>query len=441
MLFVDCPKVVIIGNDYSSAVVFYSLQAYLLKSRQPFDVLLVSDSSYYYFNSLLGQLLLGACDLNDLCQEFRKVGLLRPGISCLEAKVKNIDFNKNIVKTSKNTIHYDYLVLAPVYDLQESELINNNQTFTISFPEDIINIRNHLLRRLETASCETSTLKKKELLTISIIGADKSGIEVAFSIYDYMTTLIKKQFPEINKNLLQINLIDEKSVISNNEDPFYNNLLFSNLNKKGIKLFTGSKLTSIESDKVVVNVNDERELISGTIISLNGLNGRKSSSLITLLNLEGTDSAIIPVDIYSQIKGIQNVFVIGECTKCLDLREDLHQTDFYYKEQAKICAYNVLSKINNNPLKPLQYNKSLDFLSLGARSAIAGVKGFYFDGFLGWLFYRLIYIWCFLGIRKKIITLISLLLDILDLKENALFPTRDQRVEVREHRAGIKSKG
>ena len=421
----ESPKIVIVGSSYSSAAVFYYLQDYLAKSRQPFDILLISEKNCYFFKSFYSQLVSSNCDLSDVGQEFRQVGLLRAGVSYLETKISDINLESNLIKTQKGEIPYTYLVLACENDLNSSEfLVKDSNCFEVNTVIDVLKVKIHILKSLETAASKCNDETKKMLMTFSIIGAQKEGIEIAFSIYDFVSELLKKQFPELKKSLLTINLIEKNNVISISKDPIFNSHIFYNLNKKRIKLYSNSSVINIEKNRIEINNNSE--ISSGTII-FSGRN--KSSSLLNSLQLQKDALSKAYVDLYSQAQGMDNIFLIGECSKCLDLGEDLIQNDLLFKEQAKICAYNVFAKINNNPLKPLKNNIEIDYISLGSRSSLMGIKGVSFDGFLAWFFHRIIYIWCFLGFKKKITTFISLLLNVLQLRENILFNVLEQKKE------------
>lgn len=413
----ETPKIVIIGGSYSSAAVFYYLQNYLLKSRQPFDVLLISEKNYYCFKALLSQYLCNNCDLSDISQEFRKIGLLRPGISYLETKVLDVDFSSNIVVTSVGNIPYTYLVLALDYDLNDCETLSNgNNCFKINSPLDALKVKAHIVKSLESAVNAKDIEVKKYYLTVSVIGSKKRGIEIACSIYDFIRDMLRKQFLELQKNLLKVNIIEEKSIIGVNRDPIFNSHVFYNLSKKNITFYSNSKITRIDGQKIIIN--DEKEIPSGTIIFTDT---NSVPLLIKNLGLQKDSLSSVFVDLYWNPQGLDNVFVIGEYSKCLDLSEDLLWVDFLYKEQAKVCAYNIFAKINNNPMKLLKSTLQMDFLSLGSRNSLAQIKNFCFEGFLGWFLHRLIYIKCFLGFRKGVTSLIGLLLNLIGLKETILF--------------------
>lgn len=415
----DSPKVVVVGSSYSSACSFYFLQQYLLKSRSSFDIILISQESFYPYTCLLYQLLSSNCYFNEACENFRGIGLLRPGVSYLRTRVLGIDFKKKLIKTTDGMVGYEYLILAPENDENDFELeIKSDDYFQIKTPRDILSIRNKVLLLLELAVLENDLEKRKSLLTFSIIGAGKEGIEIVCNLSDFVSTLLKERYPELKKSLLSFNLIEKKDSIGLGKDLIYNSHIFYNLKRKGINLFLNSRVTNVKKRKI--EINNEGDLLS----SLTIFSGKsKRSFLLSSCLLDGS------VDIYYKAQNIDNVFIIGESSKCLDVSEDLAKVELQkgFYEQAKITAYNVVAKINNTPLKPAKHVKAIDFLSLGSRNSLVQVRGMCFEGFFVWVIHRLICIKYLLGWKRKILSLVSFLLNVCSLKEDEAFDLQDTR--------------
>lgn len=407
-------KVVVVGSSYSSALVYFCLQNFLTKTREPIDLIWLTDKNYYSFNSLLPQYLCDSVSFTDITQELRGVGIIKPGVSYLESKILNIDFSSKTIKTQKGEITYTYLVLAPEVDKDSSDLLfSNERCLMINSLQDVIKLQSIIVKNLEIASGESDPNLRSTPLNYSIIGANNYGIELACSLHDYVYALMKNNYPELNKSLLKINLIDKKNALVEGKNPFFKSSLLYILNKKGIILHTSANVTAITENKI--EINNEKEILSGTVLYAGKY---KYSSLIKSLPLKLDDSFLACVDIYLKADGFNDVFVIGESVTCLDLSESIPRNILLFKKQAEIASLNILSKINNNPLKSLNLNYQIDFLSLGRKKSLVEIKGLYFSGYFAWLFHRIIYIFAFIGLKKKIRSLAGLLFDIFCLRDN-----------------------
>ena len=56
---------------------------------------------------------------------------------------------------------------------------------------DVLNLKKHLLSCLEKAAGEKELDIKKSLLSFTIIGAKKQGVEIACALCDYLNNLLK----------------------------------------------------------------------------------------------------------------------------------------------------------------------------------------------------------------------------------------------------------
>ena len=412
-------RIVVVGNEYSSAAVFYYLEKYLTRASKPFDLLFISNKNYYFFDGLLSEYLCDTLNQNEICQDLRSLYLLRPGISYLQTPELSINFDLKTVKTTKGNIDYKYLVIALENDIEESvsriQLANHLNCFNFDTPQNVIKLKKHIINNIEKASSEQNKEIKNILLAFSVIGETSSEINLACAVSDYINNLLKRSYPELNKSLLKVNLIAKKDLIVGKKCPFYNSRLFYNLNEKKITIYSNSVITQVQGSSI--EINNDKYIDSGTIIFSNKPGG---SFCINDLPFKRNNLSQWCTDLYLRADGYDDVFIVGKSSQCLDLSEDISKTIVFYNQQAKICASNVLSTINNNPLKPLKSSFEIDFFQLGYRDTLVAVKDFYFSGFIGWLFYRLIFILSFLGWKKQLRAFVSLLLSILGLKENEI---------------------
>ena len=391
-------KIVVTGGSYSAGAVFNYLEKLQTIFRESVDLIFVSDRKFFVYDEILLHYLSNSASLNEAGQWIREIVFLRPGISFIESTVLNINFENKDIYTEKGVIKYDYLVLAPHNDSEgELNFDCSEKPFSANSPAHIFKLKNSIIENLEKAVHERDLEIKNSLLSFSIIGGNKFGIELAFSFRDFIDRIIKKSYPELKSSSVRINLIGEDNVDSLNKDPFFKSKIFFYLNKKRIVTYNNTKIQKIKGNKILFDDNNE---ILSSLMVVN--NPNRCSSLLELLKkMHGRD--FLPnVNFYMQAEKHENVFIIGEFANCLDLTEDTPKGLLFYKKQAKICAQNICAKINNTSMKLLKDDFKIDFMSIGYLNSLFEIRNVYLDGIVGWLIQRAFLVYLSLGPIKKL---------------------------------------
>ncbi len=405
------PKIVVVGDSFCSAAVFSNLENLINQTREPFDLLFITNKNYYHLNALLPQYMANSCSVREMVEFTRGLNYLRPGISFIQTNILDIDFMSNNIKTSNGDIEYKYIILAPEIDTFEhkydSEYITNINTLN-----DFANLKKNIIKNLDLASMSQDQDLKKSLLTFTILGSKEKDIELAFSISDFFRGMIRTKYTDIKKSLLSIELLEEDNNIELTRDPYFNGYIFYNLNKKNIKINTNTNVKEIDQIRSA--------FVLQTAI-------KESSSLINRVDLEKDNNSKAFIDLYLRAQGKENVFITGKASRCLDLIENIEKSELFYYYQSQTCANNILNSINNNPLKTLKIPLGVDFISLGSRNAIIEFNNFCFYGILPWFLYRLINIFYFINWKKKLRTFTSLLLTVIGLNDIDLYDLIEEK--------------
>jgi NADH dehydrogenase FAD-containing subunit len=176
--------------------------------------------------------------------------------------------------------------------------------------------------------------------------------------------------------------------------------------------------SKIKYDEGKIEILSKSGMDSGVIIST------KSKYLPDVLNrlpLPKDSDCRFFVDLYLKAENYNNVFIIGEKSACLDLSEKCQPNSIGLKIQAKICANNIISMINNNPLKPLNQKTFVEFMPIGYRNCLITIKDFSFDGLLAWLLFRIIHLSTYIGIKSKVSAFLKLLFSLINPVDTDIF--------------------
>ena len=408
-------KILVVGSGFTAASVAFYIEKYLSKLRQSFDLIHLSERKYYFYPDLICDLLSNVAVFGDIVSDFRGLGIYKPGVSFIESKIISIDPEGQIVRTEQGDLSYDYLILAiDACDfIAKDQSFEQKDIFNCITPFDVLRLKERIWKNLEKASSESKLSLRKQFLTFSIIGADANGIQIACSLADFISHLIKDKFSEIKKSQISIALLDEKGKIDLSKNRFYNARVFYNLNKRNI---------SLRSENFSKSSSDP-----GIIISSRSM---LPSNVLNSLSLAKDSNSKYFVDLYLKAENYNNLFIIGEKSICLDAAEKPQSNSIYLNMQAKICADNVISMINNNPLKPLKQKLFVEFMPIGYRNCLITIKNFSFDGLFAWVLFRVIHSFTCIGIKSKINAFLKLLFSLINPIDTDIFLLE----EISEHK-------
>ena len=117
----------------------------------------------------------------------------------------------------------------------------------------------------------------------------------------------------------------------------------------------------------------------------------------------------IRVNAYSQIKGLENVYAIGDIAAMI--------TDEYPKghpmlaqaaiQQGKLLAKNLDRAIQGKELKKFKYKDKGALATIGRSKAVADLGRFRFGGMLAWLIWSVVHLFSISGFRNKLVVAIN----------------------------------
>lgn len=410
------PRIIVIGNSYSAASVYYYLQKLVTKFRRPVSLLFIASKNYYSTPSMLPELLVRNCDYSDIGGEIRDIGYITPDINIIQSEIESINLNKKVVKVDGEDFSYDSLVFAPENDLFSSDIkVDGNQFFKTCSVEDYIVLKKQIDRTLYKATREKNADVRKTLLSFSIIGANKKGIGLACSISDYVDELIKRQYPQLNKAHKKVNLIDKNKTINASENAQYSNYVFHSLSKRDVRIYLHTTVDRVVDERIQSSNNTE--IYSSTIIYSGGNN---DTSLKKKLPKEFS----LLVDNKTKSKKHDGLFIIGEVAE----NEDLvcEKDNAFYRQESNVCAKNVFAELSGNELATLELNNKTEGMFLGRKDSVFLIGKYSLIGYFGWFANRLICIWDLIGKKKKITAIINLLLNSLKLKDYSFIDLKEE---------------
>lgn len=389
-------KVVIVGGGFSGLNLAKSLAG---NSR--FEVVIVDRHNYHFFPPLLYQVATAFIEPSNISYPFRKLFQGKHNVRFFMGRLTFIHADEKKIDTDNGSLSYDYLVLALG---TETNFFGNQNVIANALPmksvDDALNIRNHILLKIEQAIRATSVSDKQRLANIVIAGGGPTGVEMAGMLAEMARNIVAKDYPEVTLPMGNIYLIDGGATLLGPMSTRAQQESYAVLNKLGVKIMLNTLVKDYVNSTVVLSTGDP--IAADTLIWASGVIGSQIHGLAQDVFARGRR---IVVDEINRVKDQPDIFAIGDLSyqtsddKFPAGHPQLAQVAI---QQGKALAANLLRLEKNQATKPFRYfNKGSMAIISKYRAVVDLPKGF-FRGFFAWLVWLFIHIIPLVGFRNKL---------------------------------------
>ena len=365
-------------------------------------ITLVDRTNHHLFQPLLYQV--AACGLSapDIAQPIRSILSEREDITVLLDMVTGFDLAQQKVLLEKNSLGYDYLVLAM-----------GGQTGYFGHPEwepfapglktldDALRIRSHILLAFEKAENEASTAEHDKLMTIVIVGGGPTGVELAGSFAELTRTVLSHDGRRIDPTQARIILIEGSPRVLSHLPPELSASAQRQLEALGVQVRTATSVKNIREGEV--------ELASGEIIHAENIlwaAGVSATPLTKKLGVELDRAGRVKVNPDLSLPGHPEIFAIGDLALVLNddgkpvpgVSPAAMQMGRYV---AKVIRDEIRFGTQAPPRPAFKYWDKGTMATIGRSAAVAWVGRFKFSGLLAWLAWLFIHLIFLIGFRSR----------------------------------------
>ena len=369
-------------------------------------ITVVDRTNHHLFQPLLYQV--AACGLSapEIAQPIRGILSNRQDITVLFNKTVDFDFAQKRVVLEKNTLDYDFLVLAL-----------GGQTGYFGHPEwepfapglktldDALRIRSQILLAFEMAENETNPVERDRLLTIVVVGGGPTGVELAGAFAELTRTVLNRDFRRIDPTKARIILIEGSPLILSHLPPDLSASAQRQLEALGVQIRNNIHVKDIRAGEV--------ELANGEIIRAGNIlwaAGVSATPLTKKLGVELDKAGRVKVTPDLSLPGHPEIFAIGDMASVL-------QTDGkpvpgvspaamqMGKHVAKIIEDEINAGTKPAARPAFKYWDKGTMATIGRSAAVAWIGRFKFSGLLAWLAWLFIHLIFLVGFRNRLAVL------------------------------------
>ncbi len=394
-------RVVIIGGGFAGL----NMIKYLDKKK--FDIVLVDRNNFHSFPPLFYQIASGGLDPGNISFPFRRELRRRKdglGATFHMGDVHTIDTLYKEVHTQFESIEYDKLIIAAGTTnnfFGNPDLIKT--VFTLKSAAEATRCRNEVIDRLERASlCTDDPERRRRLLSFVVVGGGPTGVEVAGAIGEMKRYIIKREYPGINPEDVQIALLEGTNRLLGGMSQESSENALKALKELMVDVHLGKLMNSYEDN--VVTLNDGTKLYSEMVIWTAGVTGEKF--MFSGIDYTQGRGNRFEVDEQNRVKGLDDVFAVGDIA--------LMQTKDYPRGHPQMAQVAIQqARLLAKQLNQGTFDKKFDYVDKGSMAtvgrnlAVVDLKHVHMKGWLAWMAWMFIHLISLLGMRNKLTVLIN----------------------------------
>lgn len=391
-------KIVIIGGGFAGLKLARSLN-----NKKGFEITLIDRFNFHQFQPLFYQVATAGLDASNISFPLRKVFHKSKNVRIRLAEVQSINSAENTVVTNIGLFEYDYLVIATGADTNffGNSVLQKN-AFPMKSTVEALQLKYKLLQNIENALVLKDNAEIEKLLTVVVVGAGPTGVEISGALAEMKKYVLPKDYPELNFATMKIYLLEgtDRTLSSMSIKSSKHSLEY--LQKLGVIVKTNSVLEDYNGN--IVKLKDGTEIQSNTVIWAAGIKGNVPEGIDKNLIVRGNR---IKVDRFNKIQNHNNIFALGDVAYM--------ETPLYPKghpqvanvaiNQAKLLAKNFL-KIQSfqQNLEEFEYNDKGSMATVGRNLAVVDFPKptMHFKGFIAWYIWMGLHLFLLVGVKNRI---------------------------------------
>ena len=397
----DTKHVLIIGGGFAGLSC-----ARKLANQPGIRVTLIDRQNHHLFQPLLYQVATAALAAPDIARSLRQLFSHAKNVTVLMDTIVSIDVEKREAQSVEHVYSYDYLVLAAG---AKTTFFGNDHwqdhTMGLKCLSDAYAIRRSVFSALERAELTEDPEERQRLMTIAIVGAGPTGVELAGAYSDLARRALLANYRRLDISQLRVLLIQSGDRVLKPFDKDQSAYTQKRLEKLGVKIILGHRVTGVEEHTLLFD-----ELPPVHAETLIWAAGVAASSLTKSLGIETDRGGRVSPLADLSLPGHQEIFVAGDVTAHTDakgqkvpgLAPAATQMGGYIADRIKQLA----SAPGEHPCDPFIYNDKGIMAIIGKNAAIVKLGSLKLRGFVAWLAWLFIHLLFLIGFRNKLSVLL-----------------------------------
>jgi NADH dehydrogenase len=419
------PKVVIIGCGFGG------IEAVRILSKADVEITMVDRTNHHLFQPLLYQVATAGLSAPAVSAPIRHTlrrEMQRGNLTILQALVTDIDVAARRVLLDgdgdeREVLDYDHLIVAAgathSYFGHDDWAAHAPGLKTLA---DAFAIRSRVIGAFERAERCTAPDQRAPWMTFVVIGAGPTGVEMAGTMTEIAQHTLPQEFRRIDSTHTRVVLMEGSDRVLGAFVPQLSQRAREQLDKLGVDVRTGCKVTGIDADGVDYETRDgdnvsTHRLPSKTVIWAAGVAGSPLGKAVaqgTGATLDRAGRVVVEADL--SVAGHPEIAVIGDLAAAKSHGagepKPVPGVSPGAKQMGRAAAANLLRRLRGEATRPFRYMDYGNLATVGRKAAVVDLTvpvfgALRFSGFFAWLFWLFAHIYFLIGFRNRLIVMLD----------------------------------
>jgi NADH dehydrogenase len=398
-------RVVIVGGGFGGLFATRAL------GWSPVDITLVDREPHHLFQPLLYQVATGILSEGEIAPSLRHILRFQDNAAVLLAEVTGFDLERREVHARRPdgaaiALPYDSLVVSAGAGMSyfgHDELAEHAPGMKTL--DDALRLRRRLLQSLEMAELSEDPQKQQGWLTVAIVGAGPTGVEIAGQIRALAMRSLGTSFRRIDPAQVRVLLLDAGHEPLSQFGDRLSEIAARELADMGVELRMGVRVTAVDGESVTFEAPGGSERVEArTVIWAAGVQASPLARLLAEASGAACDRAgRIETRPDCTLPKHPEVFAIGDMTS-LDRLPGVAEVAM---QQGLHAARTIRLRVAGKPTTaPFQYRDLGSMATVGRFRAVVCLRGLRLGGLVGWLTWAAVHLTFLTGFANRFSTML-----------------------------------
>jgi NADH dehydrogenase len=379
--------IVILGGGFAGVNAARHLERRLPRDR---DIVLFSQENHLVFTPLLGNVVGSSINpmhvVSPVRQMVRRATCRTAAVTAIDLAAREVHYRTPANRPASQP--FGHLVIG-CGNAVKLDIIPGMSAhgWPLKTMGDALVLRNHLIGLLEKAQVEPDPERRRQLLSVVVVGGGFSGVEVAGEVADLLKASCRF-YTDVSPADVRVTLLHRGERILPELPVSLGEFAQAKMRQRGIDIRLKTEAQAVTERGV--RLKGGGEVPAATVVCTIGTT---ANPLLAAAGLP-MDRGRLKAGPDFRVEGHENVWALGDCAAVPNAYDGQASppTAQFAVRQAKALARNLAAVLAGRPTDPFRFKPLGAFASIGNRRAVGRVFGLRFSGFPAWFLWRGIYL-------------------------------------------------